>query len=60
MKTLIERLKALPADSIEFYDGFQILLNNMDNLEPDEAKDFMLLAERLVKQDEKESVKKYE
>jgi len=61
MKDLIERLKALPADSIEFYDGFNILLNHMDELEASEKNDFLILAEKLVKKDdEKDMVKAHE
>lgn len=52
MKDLIEKLKAMPADSIEFYDGFNILLNHMDELEASEKSDFLILAERLVKKDD--------
>lgn len=52
MKDLIEKLKTLPADSIEFYDGFNILLNHMDELETSEKNDFLILAERFVKKDD--------
>lgn len=58
METLIEKLKALPADSQEFYDGFNILLNHMDELEADEKNDFLILAEKLVKKDDKKDMVK--
>lgn len=58
MSELIKKLQLLPKNSIEFKEGFNVLLDNIDSLTFEEQILFANLAEEFIKQeDEKERVK---
>lgn len=53
MSELIKKLQLLPKNSIEFKEGFNVLLDNIDFLTFEEQILFANLAEEFIKQDDK-------